>query len=502
MRLLFVGTIRVWVKPIVFKGWSFKIMNRVIRTARISSKPVVLPIHVDRDMVELPFESEEETISDEDFEAAQKQDVEESVEFRPLGGQLEVVEEDEAEASKLSMEEVEALIDARLKQAEAQFLQEKEQAIDSAHQAGMEAGQAQGYAEGHQVGLAEGQAQSQDEIARFQAMLGYLADRWDRVFKSADMDVTQLAFAVAQNIVGAVSDVREDLVLQSVRDCLAHVQDTKQLTICVNPDDLKIVRANRTHWQESYERIESMLIEADASIERGGCLIETPSGDIDGQISSRLEKLRGVLLECLQGAPQETAPSVLDVIADVGGQSTIASEDENVIEPVATDQQLSQVTGAPILPVGEEADAVVSTEDVLASEPVQKETIKNADEVTPSAEMENTETMVAAEDSAEIQSNEVAESSDLPVADGVVNDQAESDVDVQANDEGLLAEEDLVAENMPEEMSDVLIADGEIVDGEDSVAQSVDEVEMPESLAEQTDLIDDVSKNDEEAEQS
>ena len=476
-------------------------MNRVIRTARISSKPVVLPIHVDRGLVELPFEPAEETVSEEDFEAAQKQDVDESVEFRPLGGQVEVVEEVEEEP-KLSMEEVEALVDARLKEAEAQFLQEKEQAIESAHQAGVEAGHTQGYEEGYQVGLSEGQAQSQDEIARFQAMLGYLADRWDRVFKSADMDVTQLAFAIAQNIIGAVSDVREDLVLQSVRDCLAHVQDTKQLTICVNPDDLKVVRANRTHWQESYERIESMIIEADASIERGGCLIETPSGDIDGQLSSRIEKLRGVILESLQGTPQEMAPDVSDVIADVGGQSTVEPMDERVIEPIETDQHLSQATDAPILPVDEEADAIVSTEDVLASEPVQEETIENADEVTQSAEMENTETMVAAEDSAEIQSNEIAESSDLPVADGVVNDQAERDVDVQANNEGLLAEEGLVAENMPEEISDVLIADAEIVDGEDSVAQSVDEVEIPESLDEQTDSIDDVSKNDEEAEQS
>lgn len=470
-------------------------MNRVIRTARISSKPVVLPIHVDRGMVELPFESAEEDVSEEDFEAAQNQDVEESVAFRPLGGQVEVVEEVEEEP-KLSMEEVEALVATRLKEAETQFLQEKEQATESAHQAGVEAGHAQGYEEGYQVGLSGGQAQSQDEIARFQAMLGYLADRWDRVFKSADMDVTQLAFAVAQNIIGAVSEVREDMVLQSVRDCLAHVQDTKQLTICVNPDDLEIVRANRTHWQESYERIESMLIEADTSIERGGCLIETPSGDIDGQISSRLEKLRGAILERVQGAPQETIPDVSDVIADVGGQGAVEPVDENVIEPVETAPQSSPVAEAPILPVREETDAIGSAEDMLLEAQVSESDIEKPDEEIAGVEMENIEPLVSAEDAMAAERAVVANSeSDLPA-------ETENIVDVQADDDGQFIDGDLVAETMPEETSDILPVDAEMANGDDPGAEPVDEVETPESFDEQSRLIDDAPGNGEEAEQS
>jgi len=305
-------------------------MNKVIRTARILSQPVVLPIHVDRDSVELPFEpSEEATFSEEDFEAAQAQDVAESFEFTSLVDQAEVIEEEPG----LTEEEVEAIVAERLAEAEARFLQEKEQEKEAAHQAGMEAGQAQGYAEGHAAGLAEGQAQSQDEIARFQAMTNKIAERWDRVFKNADMDLTQLALAVAKNVVGSIAQAQEDLVLESVQDCLALVQDVKQLTICVSPQDLAIVRENRTRWQEAYERIETMAIEADDSIEPGGCIVETPAGDIDGQISSRLEKLQSAILERLQGAPAEEVPDVSDVVAepeadlDDTAESNLSQED-------------------------------------------------------------------------------------------------------------------------------------------------------------------------------
>ena len=56
-------------------------MNRVIRTARISPRPVFLPIHIDRDLVELGFVPDQDEISEEEFGAAQAQDVEESNEL-------------------------------------------------------------------------------------------------------------------------------------------------------------------------------------------------------------------------------------------------------------------------------------------------------------------------------------------------------------------------------------------------------------------------------------
>ena len=337
-------------------------MNKVIRTARIAAQPVVLPIHVDRDVVDLPFVAEDDEFTEADFEAAQAEDVEASSEFTALGDQAEVVEEE----PKLSMEEVEALIAERVQEVETRLLQEKAQEIEqekaAAHQAGLEAGQSQGYADGHAAGLAEGQAQSQDEITRFQALISQVAERWDPIFKSADLDVVQLAFAVARKIVGSVVNAHEDLVLEAVGDCLEHVQDVTKLTICVNPDDLRIVRANRTLWQEAYERIESMTIEADETIERGGCVIETPAGDIDGQISSRLEKLQTAILERLQGMPQETVPDVSRVVAGSGTQEEVdesgEAATEDSVEAVAPETALEQ----------DVLEAETSTTDEVASD--------------------------------------------------------------------------------------------------------------------------------------
>lgn len=487
-------------------------MNKVIRTARISSQPVVLPIHVDRDSVELPFEpSEEATFSEEDFEAAQAQDVAESFEFTSLVDQAEVIEEEPG----LTEEEVEAIVAERLAEAEARFLQEKEQEKEAAHQAGMEAGQAQGYAEGHAAGLAEGQAQSQDEIARFQAMTNKIAERWDRVFKGADMDLTQLALAVAKNVVGSIAQAQEDLVLASVQDCLALVQDVKQLTICVSPQDLAIVRENRTRWQEAYERIESMAIEADDSIEPGGCIVETPAGDIDGQISSRLEKLQSAILEKLQGAPAEAVPDVSDVVAepetdlDDVAESDLVQEDAPPSDETLLEEQVESNVDEDLPDMSSQ---ITETQDLSGEDLLPAPRVDQEEDLEMSSE-DDTEALLP--DSADVATEDPLPSSDIkagidmPLEDGVetlmpgsedernqvadLNEMVEEAAatmpeDVVANDSedeaGLVGDEDVATEeenNLEVDApQDSLDAPAEAADLGDTTEGQMDSVEMSE----------------------
>ena len=46
--------------------------------------------------------------------------------------------------------------------------------------------------------------------------------------------------------------------------------------------------------------LEQLLIEGDEAISRGGCIVETPKGDVDGQIEERLEMLRSALAEAIR----------------------------------------------------------------------------------------------------------------------------------------------------------------------------------------------------------
>lgn len=301
-------------------------MKKVIRTARILDHPVVLPIQANPDMVELPGVGEEN---------AQTGDTpSEEGGFKPLEERVTVVDDTASEGSGVIMEteavaepgfsqdEVDAMIAERLKEAEARFEKERK----NTQSAGFEAGSTKGFSEGYAKGLAEGQAQSQDEIARFQALLAALSERWGDIFKTADLDMTQVALAVARNIIGAVADAHSNLVIEAVRDSLKMLKDKSRITLRIHPDDLEIVRSHRSQWLETYERIDTLVLEADPKVVRGGCIVETPSGDIDAQIDSRLDKLRSALVESIHNALPEPAPEIAPASSDADGEIQTAKD--------------------------------------------------------------------------------------------------------------------------------------------------------------------------------
>ena len=53
------------------------------------------------------------------------------------------------------------------------------------------------------------------------------------------------------------------------------------------------------HLLESLESIDHLLIESEPSVTKGGCIVETPIGDVDAQIEERLERVRSALIEDL-----------------------------------------------------------------------------------------------------------------------------------------------------------------------------------------------------------
>jgi flagellar biosynthesis/type III secretory pathway protein FliH len=256
-------------------------------------------------------EQEGETVAGEETESAQTDVERDNNEGSPhplteeegevMIGRKEVAERDAAMTSgselpdseaadgtsqlPTSPSEIEALVEARLKEFEDRFQQEKEDAYHA------------GFDDGTNEGTKQGLTQSEEEIERFQSVVETLTTQWKDTLKTYDTSVTELAIHIAQKIISVEIDKNEEAVFQAVHDCLGYVENKTKVIIRVNPDDLEAVRRHRNDWLESLESIDHLLIESEPSVSRGGCVVETPIGDVDAQIEERLERLRNILLE-------------------------------------------------------------------------------------------------------------------------------------------------------------------------------------------------------------
>ena len=151
-----------------------------------------------------------------------------------------------------------------------------------------EAARAQGYA----AGLEEGRRAGQGDCARVKDLLVSLGSEMESLdFRVADL-VLELALDVARQVVAGELAVRPERILEVVNLALKQLTETTQeARLLLHPEDAALVRPQ---LEGVLDRNRLRVVE-DIRIERGGCLIETPLGDLDATLTTRWRQVVQVL---------------------------------------------------------------------------------------------------------------------------------------------------------------------------------------------------------------
>lgn len=175
----------------------------------------------------------------------------------------------------MTAEEMQSIFDAAEKDGFAQ-----------GHQEGYAKGNAEGYEAGRQQGLMEMRAQLVAEQQRFQkltqALLNPVAEQ--------DNDLEQLLLDVICTLTQSV--VQRELLTDSshILDLVRQAIDalpvgSKNIRISLNPDDLAAVETYAAEQQLEWKFF------GDASLQPGGCRIDTLESRVDYSVSHRLQTL-------------------------------------------------------------------------------------------------------------------------------------------------------------------------------------------------------------------
>lgn len=153
-------------------------------------------------------------------------------------------------------------------------------------------GYAAGHAEGLATGLAEGRAAAALEAARLAELAGGFAEQTRQADELISQQVLDLAIDLARALLKSALAVRPELVIPVVREAVRYLPAMQQpALVYLNPADLALVRDRigdelaKTGWQ----------LTEDASLEAGGCRVETPSNQIDAALPVRWQRLVAAL---------------------------------------------------------------------------------------------------------------------------------------------------------------------------------------------------------------
>lgn len=150
----------------------------------------------------------------------------------------------------------------------------------------------QARAEGYAAGLAAGRQEAEQAYGRMKQLAESFGNTLDNLdFRLSDM-LLALALDVARQVVAGELSARPERILDVVNLALKQMaESTREARLLLHPDDAALVRP---HLDQVLDKNRLRIVE-DVRIVRGGCLIETPQGDLDATLPARWRQVVQVL---------------------------------------------------------------------------------------------------------------------------------------------------------------------------------------------------------------
>jgi len=235
---------------------------------------------------------------------SQKEDVYQFQSFDDIDAQLGECSLPEERA--LQIELTQRLQDAndKLQAAEEKFKQ-AEQAIEDAKVKGVEIEK-----QAHEKGLQDGRVEGKEEVVSqakiviegIENVLKDITAYKDDFPKIYEKEVIGLIKEIAKKVVHVEAKIDEQVILKNIYNAFDILSDRVEVKLNINPDDLDFVNENRPEFFSNVKGLQSISIEADSDVERGGCFIETEYGNVDARIQTQLERVESALEELLKNA--------------------------------------------------------------------------------------------------------------------------------------------------------------------------------------------------------
>jgi flagellar biosynthesis/type III secretory pathway protein FliH len=133
-------------------------------------------------------------------------------------------------------------------------------------------------------------------LARAGATIVAAAAARDRRLAAIEREVVAIVLDVAARVLGRELAAREEAVVDLAARALARARDRREVTLRVHPDDARAVRGGEARLAAILARA-PLAVREDASVARGGAIVETDAGWIDAGIETQLAELRRAVEE-------------------------------------------------------------------------------------------------------------------------------------------------------------------------------------------------------------
>ncbi len=156
-----------------------------------------------------------------------------------------------------------------------------------------------GFKDGQEKGFQEGRAEVERLVDNLQRIITAAIEKRSEIVSESETQVINLVLLIAKKVIKVISENQKNVVINNVVQALRKLKSRGDVIIRVNLADLELTSEHINDFLKMVEKVKSITVLEDSSVDRGGCIIETDFGQIDARISSQLHEIEERILELM-----------------------------------------------------------------------------------------------------------------------------------------------------------------------------------------------------------
>jgi flagellar assembly protein FliH len=154
-----------------------------------------------------------------------------------------------------------------------------------------------GFEQGQKDGMSLGEKRVQETIGQMQELFRDMAGLKKQVYNEAEGELLRLSVEIARQIIRREVTTDPSVVTRAIRAAFDYLGDQSQVRISVNPEDMREIQRLLPDLAQIH-RLEGFEVTEDRAVTRGGCVLETGFGRINGTIEDQLDMIKQEMEGC------------------------------------------------------------------------------------------------------------------------------------------------------------------------------------------------------------
>lgn len=206
-----------------------------------------------------------------------------------------------------NIESAEEIID-RVQEEAAEIIKEAEyearKIMDDAYTESKEKAavmEEEAWQKGYAEGVSAAQKQYEATILEADEIKASAITEHNEVLAGIEAEVIELVIEVSKKVIGSEILQNKENLIYLIKQAVDKCSNKSSIILKVAPEDFNFLNINMNKFSAVIDCAEELVLKQDISLNAGACILETPFGNMDAGVQTKLKKIEEAFRELLEG---------------------------------------------------------------------------------------------------------------------------------------------------------------------------------------------------------